>query len=57
MRSSRYFNLLLKGDPATQIFEQHLALHMHRKDEAARAQQQQQDNQLAQQTHFRLRVI
>jgi hypothetical protein len=52
MRSSRYFNLLLNGDPSTQIFEQHLALHMHRKDEAAQAQQQQQDNQLAQQTQL-----
>jgi hypothetical protein len=52
MRSSRYFNLLLKGDPAAQIFEQHLALHMHRKDEAARAEQQQQEAQLAQQTQL-----
>jgi hypothetical protein len=52
MRSSRYFNLMLANDPATQVFEQHLALHMHRKDEAAQAQQQSQDDQVAQQAQL-----
>ena len=42
MRSSRFFNLTLQNDPAVQIFEQHLALHMQRKDDAAQAEQQQQ---------------
>jgi hypothetical protein len=42
MRSSRFFNLQLKSDPAVEIFEKHLALHMQRKDDAQQAEQQQQ---------------
>jgi hypothetical protein len=39
MRSSRYFRLMLDGDPAAQLFEDHVMLHRNRKDDILKIQE------------------